>query len=61
MRKPDRSLLKCPNCGLPMIFAPTPDGEKNPPSFLCEDCDRLDPLTSRFASGWLQSELKPPK
>jgi hypothetical protein len=44
-----------------MIFAPTPDGEKNPPSFLCEDCDRLDPLTSRLASGWLQSELKPPK
>jgi hypothetical protein len=42
-----------------MIFCA--DTGRRKESAIHEDCDRLDPLTSRFASGWLQSELKPPK
>jgi hypothetical protein len=47
---------RCPHCG--SLIPP----DRNPPGrFECAACDRLDPLKSDRAKGWLQGELQPPK
>jgi hypothetical protein len=44
---------RCSLCGSPM------PGDRN--RLECAKCDRLDPLKSDRAKGWLQGELRPPK
>jgi hypothetical protein len=39
-----------------MVFALPPGGD-GPRTFQCIDCDRLDPLESEIAKGWLEGEL----
>jgi hypothetical protein len=46
--------------GALMILAPRHAG-KGRHTFQCLDCDRLDPLKSVTATGWLKGELQPPK
>jgi hypothetical protein len=47
---------RCSHCGSPL------SRDRNRPGrFECARCDRLDPLKSEKAMGWLQSELQPPK
>jgi hypothetical protein len=43
-----------------MILA-LPPGGKGKRIMQCVDCDRPDPLTSGVVTGWLKSELQPPK
>jgi hypothetical protein len=43
-----------------MILA-LPPGGKGQRAFQCIDCERPDPLKSEKATGWLRSELQPPK
>ncbi|MEA2793161.1 MAG: hypothetical protein QOI87_541 [Bradyrhizobium sp.] len=50
----------CPHCGAHLILA-RPAGGKGQRTFQCLDCDRSDPLKSERATGWLKSELQPPK
>ena len=50
----------CPNCGAHLILA-LPPGGKGLRAFQCFDCDRPDPLKTDQATGWLKSELQPPK
>jgi hypothetical protein len=50
----------CPGCGAFLILA-LPPGGKGQRTFQCFECDRPDPLKSEHASGWLKSELQPPK
>jgi hypothetical protein len=50
----------CPDCGATLILAPPPGGQ-GPRTFQCLDCDRPDPLKSETVTGWLNSELQPPK
>jgi hypothetical protein len=38
-----------------------PPGGKGKRTMQCLDCDRPDPLKSDAATGWLKSELQPPK
>jgi hypothetical protein len=38
-----------------------PPGGKGLRKMQCLDCDRPDPLKSDTATGWLKSELQPPK
>jgi hypothetical protein len=52
--------LTCPGCGANMILA-LPPGGKGQHTFQCLDCDRLDPLKSKTAMGWLKGELQPPR
>jgi uncharacterized Zn finger protein (UPF0148 family) len=47
---------RCPHCGSPM-----PRDRNRPGRLECAKCDRLDPLKSDRAKGWLQGELQPPK
>jgi anaerobic ribonucleoside-triphosphate reductase len=47
---------RCPNCGFTM-----PGDRNRLGRFECAKCDRLDPLKSERAKGWLQGELRPPK
>jgi uncharacterized Zn finger protein (UPF0148 family) len=47
---------RCPHCGSPMLRDRDRLGR-----FECAKCDRLDPLKSDQAKGWLQGELQPPK
>ena len=51
---------KCPDCGAFLILA-LPPGGKGKRIMQCLDCDRPDPLNSEVATGWLNSELQPPK
>ena len=53
-------LPKCPYCGAFLILA-LPPGGKEQRVFRCLDCDRPDPFKSQAATGWLKSELQPPK
>jgi hypothetical protein len=50
----------CPECGAFLILA-LPPGGKGKRTMQCVDCDRPDPLKSDAATGWLKSELRPPK
>ena len=50
----------CPDCGAFLILA-LPPGGKGKRTMQCLDCDRPDPLKSEVATGWLKSELQPPK
>jgi hypothetical protein len=50
----------CPNCGAELILA-LPPGGKGQRTYQCFECDGPDPLKSGHASGWLKSELQPPK
>jgi hypothetical protein len=73
-KKPDAELLpilrpRCPNCQTRMVTAAVSDGpeEFEHRTFKCLKCahtDRLvltsDPLKSN-ATGWINSELQPPK
>jgi hypothetical protein len=47
---------RCQHCG-----SPTPGDRNRLGGFECARCDRLDPLKSDRAKGWLQGELRPPK
>jgi formate dehydrogenase maturation protein FdhE len=49
----------CPQCGSPMVLAPTPEGE-GPRKLQCFECARPDPLKSD-AIQWLKGQLQPPK
>jgi hypothetical protein len=51
---------KCPGCGAYLILA-LPPGGKGKRTFQCFDCDGPDPLKTDKATGWLKSELQPPK
>jgi hypothetical protein len=47
---------RCAHCDSPM------PGDRNRLGRIeCAKCDRLDPLKSDRARGWLQGELRPPK
>jgi hypothetical protein len=50
----------CPKCGAPLVLALPPDG-KGERRMQCLDCSRPDPMKSPEATGWLNSELQPPK
>ena len=50
----------CPNCGAHLILA-LPPGGGGPRTFQCFDCDRPDPLKNEKVTGWLKSELHPPR
>jgi ribosomal protein S27AE len=50
----------CPNCGADLFLALPPDG-KGQRKPQCFDCDGPDPLKTEQATGWLKSELQPPK
>jgi hypothetical protein len=50
----------CPGCGAFLLLT-LPPGGKGRRTFQCLDCDRPDPLKSETATGWLKSELHPPK
>ena len=50
----------CSKCGALLILALPPDG-KGQRTLQCVDCDRPDPLKSERVTGWLKSELQPPK
>jgi hypothetical protein len=47
---------RCSHCGSPM-----PGDRIRLDRFECAKCDRVDPLKSDRAKGWLQGELRPPK
>ena len=51
---------KCPACGAYLTLA-LPPGGKGKRTFQCFDCDGPDPLKTDKATGWLKSELQPPK
>jgi hypothetical protein len=49
----------CPHCGAHLILAlPGSNGLR---TLQCLDCERLDPLKIPTVTGWLKSELQPPK
>jgi hypothetical protein len=50
----------CPHCGAVLIKA-LPPGGKGQRTLQCSECDRPDPLKSETVTGWLNSELQPPK
>jgi len=50
----------CPHCGAFLILA-LPPGGKGQRTFQCFDCDGPDPLKTEMVTGWLKSELQPPK
>ena len=50
----------CPHCGELLILA-LPPGGKGQRTFQCFDCDGPDPLKTERVTGWLKSELQPPK
>jgi hypothetical protein len=50
----------CPKCGAILKLA-LPSGGERRRAFRCEKCDPADPLKSDKASGWIRSELRPPK
>ena len=47
-------------CGGFLILA-LPPGGKGQRTFQCFDCDGPDPLKTEMVTGWLKSELQPPK
>ena len=49
-----------PLCGELLIPA-LPPGGKGQRTFQCFDCDGPDPLKTERVTGWLKSELQPPK
>ena len=52
--------LTCPKCGAPLILALPPEGDGKR-TLQCFHCERPDPLKSQTVTGWLKSELQPPK
>jgi hypothetical protein len=53
---------RCSHCGSPMpVDRNNRLGRFECARFECAKCDRLDPLKSDRARGWLQGELRPPK
>jgi hypothetical protein len=50
----------CPVCGELLILA-LPPGGKGERTFQCFQCDGIDPPKTDKATGWLKSELQPPK
>ena len=50
----------CPNCGAHLILALPPGGD-GARLFRCLECDGPDPLKNEKVTGWLKSELQPPK
>ena len=50
----------CPRCGVFLILA-LPPGGKGQRTFQCFACDGPDPLKTEMMTGWLKSELQPPK
>src|SRR5947199_10033141 len=50
----------CPGCGAFLVLA-LPPGGNGPRTFQGWDCDRPDPLKTDNVTGWLKSELQPPK
>jgi hypothetical protein len=50
----------CPQCGtkLTMALAPDGKGQRKPQ---CLDCDGPDPLKTTKVTGWLKSDLQPPR
>jgi hypothetical protein len=49
----------CPNCKAPLVLALPRGG--GPRTLRCLECERLDPMKSDKASGWLQGELRRPR
>jgi hypothetical protein len=50
----------CPGCGAFLIL-PLSRGGKGQRTFLCQDCDRPDPMKADKVLAWLKSELRPPE
>ena len=50
----------CPECGAFLILT-LPPGGNGKRTMQCVNCDRPDPLKSDAATGWLKSELQPPR
>ena len=50
----------CPNCEAHLTLALPPGGD-GPRIFRCLECDGPDPLKNDKVTGWLKSELQPPK
>jgi hypothetical protein len=52
--------LRCPKCGAHLMLA-LPPGVVGTRILRCLECDGPDPLKTDKVTGWLKSELQPPK